>query len=76
MDQLGEDDWFHVHGRLLGGKGGFGSLLRSFRIHRSSNQLMMRNLEGRRVHDVKEEARLKKWVEKKTEREKEKIRKK
>jgi hypothetical protein len=51
---------------------GFGSLLRSFRIHKSHNQLMCRNLHGRRLADVKEEQRLKKWVEKKAQREKEK----
>jgi hypothetical protein len=34
--------------------------------------LMCRNLHGRRLADVKEEQRLKKWVEKKAQREKEK----
>ncbi|CAD5225679.1 unnamed protein product [Bursaphelenchus okinawaensis] len=75
LEDVQPDDCVSICYRLLGGKGGFGSLLKSFRIHRSSNQLMMRNLEGRRVHDVKEEQRLKKWVERKAEREKEKKRK-
>ncbi|CAD5230966.1 unnamed protein product [Bursaphelenchus xylophilus] len=75
IEQIGREDPVSIHYRCLGGKGGFGSLLKSFRIHRSSNQLMMRNLEGRRVHDVKEEQRLKKWVERKAEREREKKRK-
>ena len=55
---------------ILGGKGGFGSLLRSFRIHKSANQLMCRDLTGRRLADVKEEERVRKWVAKKEEREK------
>ncbi|KAL7073117.1 hypothetical protein ACQ4LE_007574 [Meloidogyne hapla] len=64
-----------LHFRLCGGKGGFGSLLRSFRIHKSNNQLMCRNLAGRRLADVREEERLKKYVEKKEQREKEKKKK-
>lgn len=55
---------------------GFGSLLRSFRIHKSNNQLMCRNLTGRRLADVREEERLKKWISKKVEREKAKVQKK
>lgn len=55
---------------------GFGSLLRSFRMHRSTNQLMCRDLSGRRLSDVKEEERLRRWIEKKAEREKEEERKK
>lgn len=54
---------------------GFGSLLRSFRIHRSSNQLMCRDLSGRRLADVKEEEKLKKWISKASDREAEKERK-
>nr|CAD2145619.1 unnamed protein product [Meloidogyne enterolobii] len=64
-----------LHFRLCGGKGGFGSLLRSFRIHKSNNQLMCRNLAGRRLADVREEERLKKYIEKKEQREKEKKKK-
>jgi hypothetical protein len=67
---------FQIHFRLLGGKGGFGSLLKSFRIHKSTNQLMCRNLSGRRLTDVKEEERLRKWIAKSAEREREKQRKK
>ncbi|EJW88830.1 hypothetical protein WUBG_00253 [Wuchereria bancrofti] len=51
---LDNDAHFQVHFRLRGGKGGFGSLLRSFRIHRSTNQLMCRDLSGRRLADIKE----------------------
>lgn len=53
---------------------GFGSLLRSFRIHRSTNQLMCRDLSGRRLADIKEEEKLRKWIEKAGEREEEKRR--
>uniref|UniRef100_A0A915AQX3 Replication stress response regulator SDE2 n=1 Tax=Parascaris univalens TaxID=6257 RepID=A0A915AQX3_PARUN len=65
---------FEVHLRLRGGKGGFGSLLRSFRIHRSTNQLMCRDLTGRRLADVKEEEKLRRWIERANEREEEKRR--
>ncbi|CAG9538863.1 unnamed protein product [Cercopithifilaria johnstoni] len=71
---LDEDVHFQVHFRLRGGKGGFGSLLRSFRIHRSTNQLMCRDLSGRRLADIKEEEKLRKWIEKAEEREEEKRR--
>ncbi|KAK6108521.1 Telomere stability C-terminal family protein [Brugia pahangi] len=71
---LDNDTHFQVHFRLRGGKGGFGSLLRSFRIHRSTNQLMCRDLSGRRLADIKEEEKLRKWIEKADEREEEKRR--
>ncbi|KAM3717030.1 Splicing regulator [Dirofilaria immitis] len=73
---LEEGIHFQVHFRLRGGKGGFGSLLRSFRIHRSTNQLMCRDLSGRRLADIKEEEKLRKWIEKAGEREEEKRRQK
>uniref|UniRef100_A0A915PNX7 Replication stress response regulator SDE2 n=1 Tax=Setaria digitata TaxID=48799 RepID=A0A915PNX7_9BILA len=71
---LDEGANFQLHFRLRGGKGGFGSLLRSFRIHRSTNQLMCRDLSGRRLADIKEEEKLRKWIEKAGEREEEKRR--
>uniref|UniRef100_A0A915D124 Sde2 N-terminal ubiquitin domain-containing protein n=1 Tax=Ditylenchus dipsaci TaxID=166011 RepID=A0A915D124_9BILA len=70
VEEIGPGKLIQIHFRCLGGKGGFGSILRSFRIHRSTNQLMCRNLNGRRLADVKEEERLKKWIEKKADREK------
>ncbi|KAH7730037.1 hypothetical protein AAVH_02525 [Aphelenchoides avenae] len=76
VDELSADQLFQLHFRVCGGKGGFGSLLRSFRMHRSTNQLMCRDLSGRRLSDVKEEERLRRWIEKKAEREKEEERKK
>ncbi|TKR76577.1 hypothetical protein L596_017695 [Steinernema carpocapsae] len=75
-EKLPEEANIHVHLRLRGGKGGFGSLLRSFRIHKSTNQLMCRDLNGRRIRDVKEEEKLRKWIAKAEEREKEKAAKK
>ncbi|KAI3381566.1 hypothetical protein SNEBB_008726 [Seison nebaliae] len=49
--------------RLLGGKGGFGSLLRAFGkgIVISKNRLACRDLTGRRFRDVQNEKDIKKW---------------
>ncbi|VDN17179.1 unnamed protein product [Gongylonema pulchrum] len=76
-------DWLHflpadsfyvtVDGKVVDWRR-FGSLLRSFRIHRSTNQLMCRDLSGRRLVDIKEEEKLRKWIEKAGEREEEKRR--
>lgn len=67
---LTKDDVFHVIPRVLGGKGGFGSLLRSFgsQFYKSTNQDMCRDLTGRRLKDVKEEEKLKKYINKAKER--------
>ncbi|EYB83205.1 hypothetical protein Y032_0340g2984 [Ancylostoma ceylanicum] len=70
---LPNDALFQIHFRLLGGKGGFGSLLRSFRVNKSTNQLMCRDLNGRRLASIDEEQKLRKWIERAAEREKEKI---
>ena len=75
VDAIQPNDVFQINFRLVGGKGGFRSVLRSFRISKSSNQLMCRDLSGHRIGDVKEAERLKKWNSKKGEREKEKKRK-
>ncbi|GMR56476.1 hypothetical protein PMAYCL1PPCAC_26671, partial [Pristionchus mayeri] len=64
--------FFSFSFKLRGGKGGFGTLLKSFRINKSSNQLMCRDLSGRRLADVEEEKKLKKWIETAGDREKEK----
>ncbi|KFD48818.1 hypothetical protein M513_10302 [Trichuris suis] len=62
---LSEEDPFEVRVRLLGGKGGFGSLLRSFgsQFYKSTNQDMCRDLSGRRLKSKKDEERLKKYIE-------------
>lgn len=52
--------------RLLGGKGGFGSLLRSQKGgKKTTNFDAMRDLNGRRVRHVKAVERIKEWLEKK-----------
>ncbi|CAJ0586148.1 unnamed protein product, partial [Mesorhabditis spiculigera] len=69
LDGLGKDEPFNVVFRLPGGKGGFGALLRSFRVNKSTNKDMMRNLDGRRLGAVEKEKKIRKWFEKKEERE-------
>ena len=51
-------------------------MLRSFRVNRSTNQLMCRDLNGRRVATVEEEKKLRQWLQKTSEREKKKFDKK
>jgi hypothetical protein len=60
--------------RLLGGKGGFGSMLRAIgaQIEKTTNREACRDLSGRRLRDINEEQRLKKWFAKQKERELEK----
>merc|ERR1712098_509796 len=62
-----------LDGGLPGGKGGFGSLLRSIRAHgeKTTNHEAMRDLSGRRQRDVNNEERLKKYVAGAAERERE-----
>lgn len=62
---------YSFHLRIRGGKGGFGSLLRSFRVNKSTNKLMMRDLNGRRMASVDEEAKLKRYLEKQARKEQE-----
>lgn len=59
--------------RLLGGKGGFGSMLRAIgaQIEKTTNREACRDLSGRRLRDINEEKRLKAWIEKQAKREKE-----
>lgn len=58
---------------LPGGKGGFGSMLRAIgaQIEKTTNREACRDLSGRRLRDVNEEKRLKKWISKQAERERE-----
>merc|ERR1711970_402223 len=60
-------------GGLRGGKGGFGSMLRSIgaQIERTTNHEAMRDLSGRRQRDVNNEQRLKNYVAGASERERE-----
>lgn len=59
--------------RLLGGKGGFGSMLRAIgaQIEKTTNREACRDLSGRRLRDINEEKRLKTWIEKQALREEE-----
>ncbi|CAL7949405.1 unnamed protein product [Xylocopa violacea] len=59
--------------RLMGGKGGFGSMLRAIgaQIEKTTNREACRDLSGRRLRDINEEKRLKTWIEKQGKREEE-----
>ncbi|ERL93737.1 replication stress response regulator SDE2 [Dendroctonus ponderosae] len=61
----------HIILRTLGGKGGFGSMLRAIgaQIEKTTNREACRDLNGRRLRDINEEQRLIKWVEQQGERE-------
>lgn len=63
---------------MPGGKGGFGSMLRAIgaQIEKTTNKEACRDLSGRRLRDVNAEKRIKNWLKKKSEKEKEQIRKK
>merc|ERR1719479_72798 len=65
-------------GGLPGGKGGFGSLLRSIgaQIQKTTNHEAMRDLSGRRQRDVNNEQRMRDYAAKKAEREREELEKK
>jgi len=62
---------FHLHLRLVGGKGGFGSMLRAIgaQIEKTTNREACRDLSGRRLRDINEEKRVKAYMDKQTERE-------
>src|SRR5690349_18464756 len=55
------------------GKGGFGSMLRAIgaQIEKTTNREACRDLSGRRLRDINEEKKLKNWIEKKKNEEKE-----
>lgn len=67
----------HIHPRLLGGKGGFGSMLRAIgaRIEKTTNHEACRDLNGRRMRDVNNEKKISEWVQTQDEKEKERIQK-
>ncbi|CAI9739442.1 Hypothetical predicted protein [Octopus vulgaris] len=62
--------------RLVGGKGGFGSMLRAIgaQIEKTTNREACRDLSGRRMRDINNEKQLKEWMAKQVEREKERAR--
>merc|ERR1712018_26996 len=67
-----------VVAKILGGKGGFGSMLRALgnQIQKTTNKEACRDLSGRRLRDINDEKRLKNYVAKKAEREQEQKEKK
>ncbi|XP_037946331.1 replication stress response regulator SDE2 [Teleopsis dalmanni] len=72
-DDILSEGNIHCQLRLLGGKGGFGSMLRAIgaQIEKTTNREACRDLSGRRLRDINEEKRLKAWLEKQGERERE-----
>ncbi|CAG5013391.1 unnamed protein product [Parnassius apollo] len=68
-----ENNVVRVHTRLVGGKGGFGSMLRAIgaQIEKTTNREACRDLSGRRLRDINEEKRLRKWLEGQEDRERE-----
>lgn len=75
---LSEDILLHVVPKILGGKGGFGSMLRAIgaQIEKTTNREACRDLSGRRLRDINEEQRLKNWIAQQAEREKEAVERK
>ncbi|XP_063387902.1 splicing regulator SDE2 [Cydia fagiglandana] len=67
------DNVVRVFTKLVGGKGGFGSMLRAIgaQIEKTTNREACRDLSGRRLRDINEEKRLRKWLEGQEERERE-----
>ncbi|XP_048734619.1 splicing regulator SDE2-like isoform X2 [Ostrea edulis] len=73
QDEIEEGRIYRIVPRVLGGKGGFGSMLRAIgaQIDKTNNREACRDLSGRRMRDVNNEKQLKDWVAKKAEKEKE-----
>ncbi|XP_041351462.1 replication stress response regulator SDE2-like [Gigantopelta aegis] len=65
---------YHVTPRIFGGKGGFGSMLRAIgaQIEKTTSREACRDLSGRRMRDVNNEKKLKEWIGKQADREREK----
>lgn len=63
---VGQDEEIQMIFRTLGGKGGFGSMLRAIgaQIEKTTNKEACRDLSGRRLRDINEEKRLKAWMDK------------
>ncbi|XP_034826659.1 splicing regulator SDE2 [Maniola hyperantus] len=67
------DNVVRVRSKIVGGKGGFGSMLRAIgaQIEKTTNREACRDLSGRRLRDINEEKRLRKWLEGQEDREQE-----
>lgn len=61
-----QNGFIHIVPRLLGGKGGFGSMLRAIgaQIEKTTNREACRDLSGRRLRDINEEKRVKEFLAK------------
>lgn len=64
-ERLTSSQDIHIALRLVGGKGGFGSMLRAIgaQIEKTTNREACRDLSGRRLRDINEEKRLKTWLD-------------
>lgn len=77
--QLNKDEnIIRVFTKLVGGKGGFGSMLRAIgaQIEKTTNREACRDLSGRRLRDINEEKRLRKWLDGQEDREREAVERK
>ncbi|XP_041044578.1 replication stress response regulator SDE2 [Carcharodon carcharias] len=65
---------YSLEQRLVGGKGGFGSMLRALgaQIEKTTNREACRDLSGRRLRDVNHEKAMAEWIKKQADREAEK----
>ncbi|KAI8787882.1 protein SDE2 [Biomphalaria glabrata] len=72
-DLVKDGNTYHIVPRLLGGKGGFGSMLRAIgaQIEKTTSREACRDLSGRRMRDINNEKKLKEWLAKEAEREQE-----
>ena len=77
-DQLNDCVHVDVHIPLIGGKGGFGSMLRAIgaQIEKTTNREACRDLSGRRLRDINEEKRIKNWIAKQANKQKDNEKKK
>lgn len=65
-ENMVENGIVHIVPRILGGKGGFGSMLRAIgaQIEKTTNREACRDLSGRRLRDINEEKRVKDFLAK------------
>ncbi|XP_069743924.1 splicing regulator SDE2 isoform X2 [Narcine bancroftii] len=72
--ELQDGATYSLETRLVGGKGGFGSMLRALgaQIEKTTNREACRDLSGRRLRDVNHEKAMAEWIKKQAERETEK----
>lgn len=68
-------DGIKIQPRLVGGKGGFGSMLRAIgaRIEKTTNHEACRDLSGRRMRDVNNEKQITEWLQEQETKQQEKV---